>query len=159
MGASLPPSSASSTLVDGRAMEGYNQDKTPYDGSVIVDWLSLELYPPQNKGTEANISPEHGGQAETDLENSGPVENPTTSVAGGVNSADFPDGGYRCLAGCIRGMVWSFLQFWMDQLHWRLPDILSTTPTQQLRPRYDFIDYVYGDVHDVHQRSDLWKVL
>lgn len=84
-------SSRSSTVADDKNLEA--PDLTPYqDGATLHTGVgtSLERIGSQNKSTEANIFPEPEVEAEADLEKAGVV--PKT-VVGGVNPADFPDGG------------------------------------------------------------------
>jgi hypothetical protein len=123
----MAPSSALPKVADGRAKEGYNQDKTLYNGSIIVDWpcleryflqrkqtgasISLEGFLSQYKKTETNISSKHEQQAETDLEKSGQAEKPTTPAPGGVHSADFPDGGINAWLVVLGGWCGLFCSF------------------------------------------------
>jgi len=54
----------------------------------------LERIGSQNKSTEANIFPEGEAEAEADLEKTGAGPK-STPAPGGVNPADFPDGGFE----------------------------------------------------------------
>jgi hypothetical protein len=86
------PSSRSSTIADDKVLEA-SADKTPYQDEKLHSSgqpTSLERIGSQNKSTEANIFPEREAEAEADLEKTGVVPK---AVVGGVNPADFPDGG------------------------------------------------------------------
>jgi MFS family permease len=86
-------------------------DKAPYNDSTINDQPSMERYPSQNRDTEANIFPENEAEAHADLEKGGLEEKPAGPVAGGVNPADFPDGGLEAwlvVLGCWCALFCSF---------------------------------------------------
>jgi MFS family permease len=86
------PSSKSSTVTDEKMAE--TSEKTPYgDGGPKHD-SSLERIGSQNKSTEANTFPEREAEAEADPEKGGEVPKPAV-VPGGINPADFPDGGLQ----------------------------------------------------------------
>jgi hypothetical protein len=82
------PPSNTSTLADEKLAEV--TDNAPYDNGNKRH--SLERIGSQNKSTEANIYPEREGNADADLEKTGeaPAHVPQK---GGINPADFPDGG------------------------------------------------------------------
>lgn len=95
-------------MADEKGFEDGGHDKTPYD-SPTSKHPSVEL-PSQNRETEANIFPENEVEAHADLENGG-LEAKQAPVAGGVNPADFPDGGLEAwlvVLGCWCGLFCSF---------------------------------------------------
>jgi hypothetical protein len=97
------PSSNASILSDEKMAE-VSGDKPCENGTSshpLRESASLERIGSQNKSTEANIFPERVAEAEADLEKNGVVPKPTP-VVGGVNPADFPDGGLE--VGDIRGV-------------------------------------------------------
>jgi hypothetical protein len=66
----------------------------------------------QNKETEANIFPESEVEAEADLEHAGVVPKPVT---GGINPADFPDGGLEAWLVVFGGWLCLFASFgWIN---------------------------------------------
>jgi hypothetical protein len=86
------PSSKSSTVTDEKMAE--TSEKTPYDDGRPKHDSSLERIGSQNKSTEANTFPEREAEAEADPEKGGEVPKPAV-VPGGINPADFPDGGLQ----------------------------------------------------------------
>jgi hypothetical protein len=86
------PSSKSSTVTDEKMAE--TSEKTPYDDGRPKHDSSLERIGSQNKPTEANTFPEREAEAEADPEKGGEVPKPAV-VPGGINPADFPDGGLQ----------------------------------------------------------------
>ena len=88
------PSSSSSTVTDDKMADII--EKNPYDDGgpqrASSSRHSLERLGSQNKSTEANIFPEGEAEAEADLERGGAIPK-STPTAGGINPADFPDGG------------------------------------------------------------------
>lgn len=101
MAASTPFSGSTSTVADEKMAQ--RTDKSPYDDGAgdnnhnSTSRPSLERFGSQNKETEANIFPESEVAAEADLEKSGVIPKPEP-VVGGINPADFPDGG---LEACL----------------------------------------------------------
>lgn len=79
-----------------------------------MDRPSLERLGSQNKETEANIFPEPEVEAEADLEKNGAVAKPT-AVPGGVDPADFPDGGLEAWLVVLGGWCCLFCSFgWIN---------------------------------------------
>lgn len=68
-------------------------DVAANSGSEKQDDKSLDEIGSQNKETDANIFPEEPVVAEADLEKTGAAPPPTKP--GGINPADFPDGGFE----------------------------------------------------------------
>jgi hypothetical protein len=67
----------------------------------------------QNKEIEANIFPESAAEAEADLEKGGVISPHKT--AGGVNPADFPDGGFEAWLVVAGGWCCLFVSFgWIN---------------------------------------------
>jgi len=64
----------------------------------------------QNKETEANIFPEGEAEAEADLEKNGAAPK-STPAPGGVNPADFPDGGFEAWLVVLGGWLCLFCSF------------------------------------------------
>jgi MFS family permease len=90
---------------------GLYPDKLPYTDPSITHQPSIERFPSQNKETEANIFPENEAEAHADLEKGGLEIKPEGPVAGGVNPADFPDGGVEAwlvVLGCWCALFCSF---------------------------------------------------
>lgn len=75
------------------AKEEGDHDKTPYE-TPSSRRGSLERIPSQNSETIANVVAEREDVAEADLEKNG-IGSPGPPVAGGINPADFPDGGWE----------------------------------------------------------------
>jgi hypothetical protein len=88
----IPSSNSPTVALDEKMAEA--SDEPPYgkEANPSMRSHSLERIGSQNKSTEANIFSEREGEAEADLEKTGEVTK-STPVAGGVNPADFPDGG------------------------------------------------------------------
>ncbi|KAH6677442.1 riboflavin transporter MCH5 [Halenospora varia] len=101
-------SSASSTITDEKMAP--TPDNAPYDGEgngvnkVSNDRPSLQRYGSQNKETEANIFPESAVEADADLEKTGAIPK-STPPPGGVNPADFPDGGLEAWLVVLGGGI------------------------------------------------------
>jgi hypothetical protein len=73
---------------------------------------SLDDIGSQNKETEANIFPESETVAEADLEK---AAGPSQPVAGGINPADFPDGGLEANLALVGGWCCLFCSFgWIN---------------------------------------------
>lgn len=93
MAADLPSSNAS-TSIDEKMIEADKPaprgNGTKPEGSSEPQFL--ERLGSQNKETEANVFPEPEVEAEADLERNGAIPK-SAPVSGGVNPADFPDGG------------------------------------------------------------------
>jgi MFS family permease len=112
------PSSSSSTVGDEKALEA--GDKSPYENEAIdskrnsIERPSLERIGSQNRSTEANIFPEPKVEAEADLEKGGVA--PKSQVApGGINPADFPDGGLEACLVVLGGWCSLFVSFgWIN---------------------------------------------
>jgi hypothetical protein len=108
------PSVSSSTIADEKMHP--TSDKEPYDDETernSVDRPSLERIGSQNKSTEANIFAEPEVTAEADLEKGG-VE-PPSAVPGGINPADFPDGGLEAWLVVLGGWCALFVSFgWIN---------------------------------------------
>ncbi|TVY42760.1 Fujikurins efflux protein [Lachnellula occidentalis] len=64
----------------------------------------------QNKATEANIFPEGAAEADADLEKNGAAPK-STPAPGGVNPADFPDGGFEAWLVVLGGWLCLFCSF------------------------------------------------
>ncbi|RDL31922.1 uncharacterized protein BP5553_09324 [Venustampulla echinocandica] len=81
---------------------------------ILDDKSSLTKIGSQNQSTEANIFPEPEVEAEADLEKSGAI--PRSNVApGGVNPADFPDGGLEAWLVVLGGWCSLFCSFgWIN---------------------------------------------
>ena len=112
------PSSSSSTMGDEKALEA--GDNSPYvDGTAdskpdSAERHSLERIGSQNRSTEANIFPEPEVEAEADLEKGGAVPKPATAP-GGINPADFPDGGLEACLVVLGGWCALFVSFgWIN---------------------------------------------
>lgn len=89
-------------------------EQTPYQNNQNGDKErhshSLERVGSQNKSTEANIFSEGKAAAEADLEKSGAVP-----VVGGINPADFPDGGTAAWLVVLGGWCCLFCSFgWIN---------------------------------------------
>ena len=88
------PSSNTSTIADEKRQDGMNGFKKAPESEIAKE---EQLYPDHprvrspDKETEANIFPEREALAEADLEKMS--EEPPKPVVGGINPADFPDGG------------------------------------------------------------------
>lgn len=93
--------------------------KTPFEDSEMEtarnsDEPALEKLGSQNKETEANIFPEGTAEAEADLEKGGAIPK-AAPVAGGVNPADFPDGGLEAWLVVAGGWCCLFTSFgWIN---------------------------------------------
>jgi MFS family permease len=108
------PSSDSSTVADDKMAEA--SEKTPYDDAprVSTDGRPLERLGSQIKSTEANIFPEREAQAEADLEKGGAIPK-SAPVQGGINPADFPDGGLEAWLVVLGGWCCLFCSFgWIN---------------------------------------------
>jgi len=78
---------------------------------------------------------------------------PRSVVApGGVNPADFPDGGLEAWLVVLGSFCCLFCQFWVDQLHWCLSRLLPGALTYGVFIKYDILDTIFRVVHDV-----LWR--
>jgi len=108
------PSSRSSTIADEKMSEKI--DKAPYEDATrrSAERPSLERMGSQNKSTEANIFPEPEVEAEADLEKGGVIPK-SAVVPGGVNPADFPDGGLVAWLVVLGGWCCLFCSFgWIN---------------------------------------------
>jgi len=104
------PSSKASTVAEDKMAEV--ADAGPYSDGEKQDRHSLERMGSQNKSTEANIFPEREAQAEADLEKTGVAPE---SARGGVNPADFPDGGLEAWLVVLGGWCCLFCSFgWIN---------------------------------------------
>jgi MFS family permease len=93
-------------------------EKSPYDDGgpkrASSDGHPLERLGSQNKSTEANIFPEREAEAEADLEKGGAIP-PKPVVGGGINPADFPDGGIEAWLVVLGGWCCLFCSFgWIN---------------------------------------------
>jgi MFS family permease len=94
-------------------------EKAPHNGEAndhnhSIERTALERLGSQNKETEANIFPEPEVEAEADLEKGGVIP-PTVPVAGGINPADFPDGGLEACLVVLGGWFCLFCSFgWIN---------------------------------------------
>lgn len=108
------PSSRSSTVADGNMDD--KVDREPYDDGRkrSTERPSLQRIGSQNKETDANIFPEPEAEAEADLEKAGVI--PRSVVPpGGVNPADFPDGGLEAWLVVLGGWACLFVSFgWIN---------------------------------------------
>jgi MFS family permease len=108
------PSSRSSTVADENVDD--KADPVPYENGDkhSIERPSLERIGSQNKETEANIFPEPEAAAEADLEKAGVI--PKSVVPpGGVNPADFPDGGTEAWLVVLGGWCCLFVSFgWIN---------------------------------------------
>ncbi|KAF4630597.1 hypothetical protein G7Y89_g7545 [Cudoniella acicularis] len=106
-------SSASSTTIEDKMAP--TTDKSPYDDGAIEadhtpkDRPSFQRYGSQNKSTEANIFPEPEVEAEADLEKTGAIPK-SAVVPGGINPADFPDGGFEAWLVVVGGIFQDYYQ-------------------------------------------------
>ncbi|KAL5323467.1 hypothetical protein ACEPPN_008004 [Leptodophora sp. 'Broadleaf-Isolate-01'] len=112
MAANLPASGAS-TIVDEKMLDSI--EKPPYEeNDQENDRLSLERVGSQNKETGANIFPESEVEAEADLEKGGVIPK-SAPTPGGVNPADFPDGGLEACLVVLGGWLCLFCSFgWIN---------------------------------------------
>jgi len=89
------PSSNASTDIDEKGREAMNGSITAHDSDVANKnkrlSSDLERVKSPDQETEANIFAEREGLAEADLEKN--AAEPPKPTVGGVNPADFPDGG------------------------------------------------------------------
>lgn len=83
--------SDSSTVIN-KEQRPDNHEKAPDQNATTPTKPDLGHHASQNKETEANIFPEPEAEAEADLERGGVIPE-TTPTVGGINPADFPDGG------------------------------------------------------------------
>lgn len=104
--------SLTSTIDDEKMDPG---EKQPYDDPQSTNQRpSLERLGSQNKSTEANIFPESAAEAEADLEKAGVIPK-STPTPGGVNPADFPDGGLEACLVILGGWLCLFCSFgWVN---------------------------------------------
>ncbi|KAL2072373.1 hypothetical protein VTL71DRAFT_11716 [Oculimacula yallundae] len=108
-----PPASGASTIVDEKMPDSV--EKSPYEQNGMDNGRpSLNRVGSQNKSTEANIFPESAAQAEADLEKGGVIPK-STPAPGGVNPADFPDGGLEACLVVLGGWLCLFCSFgWVN---------------------------------------------
>ncbi|KAG9231434.1 major facilitator superfamily domain-containing protein [Amylocarpus encephaloides] len=109
--------STPSTMTGSTMMER-NKNPASRDGGVDTtcnsDDVSLEKFGSQNKETGANIFPESAAEAEADLEKGAVVSQPAAKP-GGVNPADFPDGGLEAWLVVAGGWCAMFVSFgWIN---------------------------------------------
>lgn len=79
-----------------------------------LELKSLQPYGSQNKKTEANIFPEPEVEAEADLEKA-ELAPQSPPVQGGINPADFPDGGVEANLVVLGGWLCLFVSFgWIN---------------------------------------------
>ncbi|KAI9731460.1 MAG: hypothetical protein M1818_007850 [Claussenomyces sp. TS43310] len=109
--------SETSTVVDEKSIPGqkghdphphhhHDPEKSPP--------LMAQISPSRNRETEANIFPETEAEAEADLERDGVVEK-AVPVIGGVNPADFPDGGLEAWLVVLGGWCCLYCSFgWIN---------------------------------------------
>ncbi|KAH7369981.1 riboflavin transporter MCH5 [Rhexocercosporidium sp. MPI-PUGE-AT-0058] len=111
MAANLPASGAS-TIVDEKMPDSI--EKTPYEQNAKDNGRhSLDRVGSQ-KETEANIFPESEVEAEADLEKGGVIPK-LAPTPGGVNPADFPDGGLEACLVVLGGWLCLFCSFgWIN---------------------------------------------
>ncbi|CZR57567.1 related to monocarboxylate transporter 2 [Phialocephala subalpina] len=110
-------SSASSTVMDEEKRPDAIE-KAPYEDTAADGTSSrrpeLERYGSQNKSTEANIFPEPEVEAEADLEKGGVIPK-SAPAPGGINPADFPDGGLEANLVVLGGWLCLFCSFgWIN---------------------------------------------
>lgn len=104
------PSSNASLVADGTVKSSYN-DRSD---EVSAEELSLDRIGSQDKAAEANMFLESGVAVEADLEKGGEVVKPAPTV-GGVNPADFPDGGLEAWLVVLGGWCCLFCSFgWIN---------------------------------------------
>lgn len=102
------PSSLSGETEKGPEDYGFKGDDS------AAERLSLDHTGSQNRETEANIFPESEAVAEADLEKGG-IEPPPQPVVGGINPADFPDGGLEANLVLLGGWCCLFCSFgWIN---------------------------------------------
>ena len=108
------PSSKTSTDVDDKAREAMNASRTTHGSEIAEENRrspDLQRVWSPDKETEANIFPEREGLAEADLEKNA-AEKPKP-VVGGLNPADFPDGGVEAwLVSDISYVHYEALDLW-----------------------------------------------
>ena len=115
MAATVPPSDTS-TLGDDSNMTDI--EKSPAlngeDHRNSIDRPALGRIGSVNRETEANIFPEPEVEAEADLEKGGVIPK-TVPAAGGINPADFPDGGLEACLVVFGGWLCLFCSFgWIN---------------------------------------------
>ncbi|TVY93615.1 Fujikurins efflux protein [Lachnellula willkommii] len=92
---------------------------------------TLDLEPgSQNKETEANVFPEGEAEAEADLEKNGAVPK-STPAPGGINPADFPDGGFEAWLVVLGGWLCLFCSFGWINCIGVFQDYYQTHPLSQ----------------------------
>ncbi|KAG4431064.1 hypothetical protein IFR05_013456 [Cadophora sp. M221] len=112
MAANLPASGAS-TIVDEKMLDSI--ETPPYEQNDQDNGRpSLERVGSQNKETGASIFPEAEVEAEADLEKGGVIPK-SAPTPGGVNPADFPDGGLEACLVVLGGWLCLFCSFgWIN---------------------------------------------
>jgi MFS family permease len=113
MAANIPSSNSSTVGTDNMVDIEKSQIDGPGNG-YSSDPLPLERLMSQNKETEANIFPEPEVEADADLEKGGVIPK-SAPVLGGVNPADFPDGGLEACLVVLGGWFCLFCSFgWIN---------------------------------------------
>lgn len=112
------PTSSGSTIAAENMSE--TRDKLPYQveehGQGHPVRPSMERIGSQNTSTEANVFPEPRVTAEADLEKAGVVSQ-SAPTAGGINPADFPDGGLEAWLVVLGGWACLFVSFgWINAI-------------------------------------------
>ena len=116
------PSSSSSTVGDEKALDTgvkppYTNgaaDSNPKSAERGAERHSLERSRSPEKSTEANKFPERQGAADADLEKEGAVPEPA-AAPGGINPADFPDGGLEACLVVLGAWCCLFVSFgWIN---------------------------------------------
>jgi len=147
-------------------------DQTPYQNGTKGSH-SLERIGSQNKSTEANIFPEPEIEAEADLEKGGVIPK-STPAPGGVNPADFPDGGLEAWLVVLGGWCCLFCSFGWINCIGRLLQVSVERPSlttycrclsrllpnafaQPVLIEYSCVDSFNGSFYDVLRRSNIWQ--
>ena len=119
---------------------------------------SLDEIRSQNQETEANIFPESEAVAEADLEKGG-VAPPPQPVIGGINPADFPDGGLEANLVLLGGWCCLFCSFGWINCIGIFQDYYQLNTLSQYSSSAVFMDPLHGGIRDVLRRSGFWKGL
>ncbi|RFU28391.1 hypothetical protein B7463_g7956, partial [Scytalidium lignicola] len=109
----MADSSTASTIMDEQNREIDSEKAYEHAGPAVEDESVLERIGSQNKETMANMFPEGEAEAEADLERAGRI--PVVPQKGGVNPADFPDGGFEAWSVVVGGWCCLFVSFgWIN---------------------------------------------